>query len=69
MRFSYISINLLEFSRIISFIFDLKYLNQNSINFTMLGVFWNYQDKQISKLGLDLHLEEHLIDGDIEGFN
>ena len=60
MRFSSISINLLEFFRIISFVFDLKYLSQNSINFNMLGVFWNPQDKQILKL--DLYLEQHLKD-------
>ena len=61
MRFSSISINLLEFLRIISFVLDLKYLSQNSINFTMLGVFWNSLDKQISKLSLDLqHLREIL---------
>ena len=60
MRFSSISINLLEIFRIISFVFDLKYLSQNSINFNMLGVFWNPQDKQISKLSLDLYLEQHL---------
>ena len=35
-----------------SFVFDLKYLSQNSINFNMLGVFWNPQDEQISKLSL-----------------
>ena len=60
MRFSSISINLLEFFRIISFVFDLKYISQNSINFNMLGVFWNPQDEQISKLSLDLHLKQHL---------
>ena len=61
MRFSSISINLLEFFTIISFVFHLKYLSQNSINFTMLGVFWNSLDKQISKLSLDLqHLREIL---------
>ena len=60
MRFSSISINLLEFFRIISFVFDLIYLSQNSINFNMLGVFWNPQDEQISKLSLDLYLEQHL---------
>ena len=60
MRFSSISINLLEFFRIMSFVFDLKYLSQNSININMLGVFWNPQDKMISKLSLDLHLEQHL---------
>ena len=42
------------------FVFDLKYLSQNSINFNMLGVFWNPQDEQISKLSLDLYLEQHL---------
>ena len=62
MRFLSISINLLEFFRIISFVFDLKYLSQNSINFNMLGVFWNPQDEQISKLSLDLYLEQHLKD-------
>ena len=60
MRFSSISINLLEFFRIISFVFDLKYLSQNSINFNMLGVFWNPQDEQFPKLSLDLNLEQHL---------
>ena len=60
MRFSSISINLLEFFRIMSFVFDLKYLSQNSINFNMLGVFWNPQDKQFPKLSLDLHFEQHL---------
>ena len=53
-----IFINLLEFFRIMSFVFDLKYLSQKSINFNMLGVFWNPQEKQISKLSMDLHLEE-----------
>ena len=47
MRFSSIFINLLDFFRIISFVFDLKYLSQNLINFTMLGVFRNPQGKQI----------------------
>ena len=37
MRFSSISNNLLEFFRIMPFVFDLKYLSQNSINFNMLG--------------------------------
>ena len=60
MRFSPISINLLKIFRIISFVFDLKYLSQNSINFNMLGVFWNLQDEQISKLSLNLYLEQHL---------
>ena len=60
MRFSSISINLLEFSRIISFVFDLKYLSQNSINFNVLEVFWNPQDEQFPKLSLDLNLEQHL---------
>ena len=41
---TYNSINLLNFFRIISFVFDLKYLSQNSINSNMLGVFWNPQD-------------------------
>ena len=59
-RHSSISINLLEISRIISFVFDLKYLSQNSINFNMLGVFWNPQDEQISKLSLNLPLEQDL---------
>ena len=59
-RFSSTSINLLEIFRIISFIFNLKYLSQNSINFNMLGVFWNSQDGQISILFLDLHLEQYL---------
>ena len=60
MRFSSISINLLKIFRIISFVFDLKYLSQNSINFNMLGVFWNPQDEQFPKLSLDLYLEQHL---------
>ena len=60
MRFSSIFINLLEIFRIISFVFDLKYLSQNSINFNMLGVFWNPQDEQNPKLSLDLCFEQHL---------
>ena len=60
MLFSSIFINLLEFFRITSFVFDLKYLSQNSINFNMLGVFRNPQDKQFPKLSLDLNLEQHL---------
>ena len=60
MRFLSISINLLELFRIMSFVFDLKYLSQNSINFNMLGVFWNPQDEQFPKLSLDLNLEQHL---------
>ena len=60
MRFLSISINLLELFRIMSFVFDLKYLSQNSINLNMLGVFWNPQDEQFPKLSLDLHLVQHL---------
>ena len=60
MRFSPISINLLEIFRIISFVFDLKYLSQNSINLNMLGVFWNPQDEQFLKLSLDLHFDQYL---------
>ena len=60
MRFLSISINLLKVSRIISFVFDFKYLSQNSINLNMLGVFWNPQDEQFPKLSLDLHFEQHL---------
>ena len=60
MRFSSIFINLLEIFRILSFVFDLKYLSQNSINFNMLGVFWNPQDEQNPKLSLDLCFEQHL---------
>ena len=60
MRFLSISINLLELFRIMSFVFDLKYLSQNSINFNILGVFWNPQNKQISKLSLNLYLEQRL---------
>ena len=45
---------------IISFVLDLKYLSQNSINFSMLGLFWNPQDEQFLKLSLDLHLEQYL---------
>ena len=33
---------------------------QNSIKFNMLGVFWNPKDEQISKLSLELHLEQNL---------
>ena len=60
MLFSSIFINLLEFFRITSFVFDLKYLSQNSINLNMLGVFWNPQDKQFLKLSLDLHFDQYL---------
>ena len=35
MRFLSIIINLLEISRIMSFVFDLKYLGQNLFNFDM----------------------------------
>ena len=65
MRFSSISINLLEFFRIILFVFDLKYLSQNSINFNMLGVFWNSQYEQISKPGSAFRAK---FEGDIYGF-
>ena len=51
---------LLELFRIISIVFDLKYVGQNSNNFNMLGVFWNPQDKQISKLSLAFYFEPHL---------
>ena len=60
MIFSSISISFLKIFRIISFVFDLKYLSQNSINLNMLGVFWNPQDEQISKLSLNLPLEQDL---------
>ena len=60
MRFSSISINLLEFFRIMSFVFDLKYLSQNSINFNMLGVFWNPQDEQ-TKLNISWNCLIHEI--------
>ena len=60
MRFLSIFINLLEFFRIMSFVFDLKYLSQNLINFNMLGMFWNPQDEQFPKLSLALHLKQHL---------
>ena len=60
MRFLSISINLLELFRIMSFVFDLNYLSQNSINLNILGVFWNPQDEQFSKLSLDLHFEQDL---------
>ena len=46
--------------RIISFVFDLKYLSQNSINLNMLGVFWNFQEEQFLKQSLDLHFEQYL---------
>ena len=52
--FVYFYINLLKFFRIMSFVFDLKYLSQNSININMLGVFWNPQDEQFPKLSLIL---------------
>ena len=59
MRFLSISINLLKIFR--SYYLSLiSNISENSINFTMLGVFWNPQDEKISKLSLDLHLEEHL---------
>ena len=60
LRFSSISINLLELFRILSFVFDLKYLSQNSINFYMLGVFWNPQVEQILKLFLVLMIDQDL---------
>ena len=64
MRFTSISINLLKIFR--SYYLSLiSNISENSINFTMLGVFWNPQDEKISKLSLDLyleHLEQHLKD-------
>ena len=41
-----------------SFVFNLKYLRQNLVNFNFQGVFWNPQDVQISKLSLDLNFEQ-----------
>ena len=41
----------------ISFVFNLKYLRKNLVNFNFQGVFWNPQDVQISKLSLDLNFE------------
>ena len=38
----------------------VAFATENSINFNMLGVFWNPQDEQISKLSLDVHLEQYL---------
>ena len=49
---------LLEILKIISFVFYLKYLRQNLVNFNFPGVFWNPQDVQISKLSLDLNFEQ-----------
>ena len=42
----------------ITFIFNLKYLRQNLVNFNFQEVFWNPQDMQISKLSLDLNFEQ-----------
>jgi len=42
----------------ISFVFKLKYLRQNLVNFNIQGVFWNPQDVPISKLSLDLNFEQ-----------
>ena len=49
---------LLEILKIISFVFYLKYLRQNLVNFNFQGVFWNPQDEQNSKLSLDLHFDK-----------
>ena len=65
MRFSSISINLLEFFRIMSFVFDLKYLSQNSINLNMLGVFKNPQAVSKTVPGFAFCAT---FEGDIEGF-
>ena len=54
------SIILLKILEMISFVFDLKYLRQNLVNFNFQGVFWNPQDVQISKLSLDLKFEQDL---------
>ena len=62
MRFSSISINLLEFFRIMSFVFELKYLGKNMVNFNILGGFRNPQERQNSKLSLDWHFDEDLRD-------
>ena len=57
-RFSLSFIILLEILKMISFVFNLKYLRQNLVNFNFQGVFWNPQDVQISKLSLDLNFEQ-----------
>ena len=62
MRFSSIFINLLEIVRIISFVFDLKYLSQNLINFNRLGGFWIPQDEQFG------FAFRATFEGDIEAF-
>ena len=49
---------LLEILKMISFVFYLKYLRQNLVNFNFQGVFWNPQDEQNSKLSLDLHFDK-----------
>ena len=59
-RFSLNFIILLEILRMISFVFKLKYLRQNLVNFNIQGVFWNPRDVPISKLSLDLNFEQDL---------
>ena len=66
MRFLSISINLLEFFRILSFVFDLKYLSQNSINFNVGGVLESSGQtvfKTVPGFAFRARFE-----GDIEGF-
>ena len=42
----------------VSIVFNIKYLSQNFIKLSILGVFWNPHDKQISKLSLALIFDE-----------
>ena len=43
---------------VVSFVFNIKYLSQNFIKFSKLGVFWNPHDEQIWKLSLGFKFDE-----------
>ena len=44
----------------VSIVFNFKYLSQNFINLSIQGVFWNPEDKQISKLSLGNKYDQDL---------
>ena len=43
-------------------VFNLEYLSQNFIKFNCQGMFWNPQDKQISKLTLVITFDQDLME-------
>ena len=43
---------------VVSIVLIIKYLSQNFIKLSMLGMFWNPHDKKISKLSLGFKFDE-----------